>query len=384
MPTRREFLGYVGGAAAGLVISEEAIDAAMSRATQAGPATARRQISVGGRRVRTIDVHTHCFIAEVWPLVRDHEWRDQRILGAINKTRSERVGFDLVGARRLAHMDRAGTDTQVLSINPFWSLADEKLVRQVCDVQNRGLAAVCKAYPGRFLAYAAVALQFPELAAEQVEQAVKQFGFVGASIPCNVNGEELFSAKLDPFWKKLQDLGVVAFMHPGNDGGFDGERYPKGMNDRLGGHGMLFNTIGHPLETSIALAHMIYEGTFDRFPGLKIIGAHGGGFIAAYTERFDAACVFDPKACRPGQKKPSEYFKNQIFCDTKVFTTEALRHLVAEHTAPQILFGTDHPAAWPVGGVDQILNTPGLSDADKTSILGGRFAQMLRLPATVT
>ena len=382
MPTRRQFLEYAGTAGAGLVLSASAIDTVACRRSSSGGGP-RREVSVGGQRVRTIDVHTHCFIADVWPLVKDYPWADRRILAAIDQKRPERVGFDIVGANRIAHMNRVGTDTQVLSINPFWYTADEKLSRAICDVQNKGLDAVCKAYPGRFLAYAAIALQHPEMAAEQLEGAVKQYGFVGASIPCNVAGEELSSPRFDPFWKKIQDLGVVAFMHPGNDGGFDGERYPKGMNDRLGGKGMLFNVIGHPLETSIALGHLIYEGTFDRFPGLKIIGAHGGGFIASYTERFDASCSWNDEACRPGQKKASEYFRSQIFCDTKVFTTEGLRHLVAEHTAPQILFGTDHPAPWPVGGVDQILDTPGLSDADKIGILGGTFARMLKLPTTV-
>ena len=230
------------------------------------------------------------------------------------------------------------------------------------------------------------------MAAEQLQDAVKHPEVVGAGICCNVDGEELSSKKFDPFWAKAQELDVPLFLHPVNRGRFESEgqqtagwtsvRYPAGMNERLAGYGGFFNVIGHPLETSIALGHLIFEGTLDRFPGLKIIAAHGAGYIASYIGRFDAACTWGPDECRPGQKKPSEYFKSQIFPDSLVFTPEGLRHLVAEYGASQIVIGTDHPASWPAGGVDQVLETPGLSDAEKIAILGGNLQKMMRLPAS--
>ena len=363
MPTRREFLQYAGGATAGLLLSDT-VEAQ------------RREVFVGGKRVRTIDAHTHCFVGAAYPIVRDQKWMDP---GSLRTLARVYKGEPVISAKRLADEDKSGTDTQVLNIPPWWYPADnEKMARAVCAAQNKGIAAAVAAHPDRFLGYACVSLQFPEVAAEELQDTVKQYKFVGAGISCNVNGEELAAARFDPFWKKAQELNVPIFLHPGDRGGFDGKRYPEGFNERLAGKGNFFNVIGHPLETSIALAHLIYEGTFDRFPGLKIIAAHAGGFIASYIERFDAACVFDPKACRPGQRKPSEYFKTQIFCDSKNFSTEALRHLVAEYGASQIVFGTDHPANWPVGGVDQILNCP-ITDDEKIAILGGNLSKMLRL-----
>ena len=381
MPTRREFLGYAGTATAGLVIAQCGRDAAPDNASGTAPAATgaasggRRGISVGGRRVRTIDGHTHCFVGDAYPLVKDLPW----MKGNLRTLERVYTGQEpVISAERLAYMDKAGADTHILNIPPWWYPADnEKLARSICEAQNTGMAAAVAQHPGRFLAYACVPLQFPEVAAETLQDAVKQ-GFVGAGVSCNVNGEEIAGKRFDPFWAKAQELNVPVFLHPGDRGGFEGRRYPEGFNQRLAGYGNFFNVIGHPLETSIALGHLIFEGTLDRFPGLRIIAAHGAGFIAAYIERFDAACAWNAEGCRPGQKKPSEYFKTQIFPDSKVFTTEALRHLVAEYGASQIVFGTDHPANWPVGGVDQILQTP-ISDEEKIAILGGNVAKMLRL-----
>src|SRR5439155_967243 len=123
----------------------------------------------------------------------------------------------------------------------------------------------------------------------------------------------------------------------------------------------LENAIGNPLETTIALSHLIFEGTLDRFPGLKICAAHGGGYLPSYAARSDAICVTFPDRCtKPLKKKPTEYLK-QLYVDSLVFTPEALRHLVAETGPNQIVMGTDYPFPWTKTSVDHILGTPGLS-----------------------
>ena len=124
--------------------------------------------------------------------------------------------------------------------------------------------------------------------------------------------------------------------------------------------------IGNPLETTIALSHLIFEGTLDRFPGLKICAAHGGGYLPSYAARSDQGCHVFPDRCAgpkdgPLKKKPTDYLK-QLYFDSIVFTPEGLRHLIAECGASQIMIGTDSPIPWVKDPVDLVFKTPGLSD----------------------
>ena len=148
---------------------------------------------------------------------------------------------------------------------------------------------------------------------------------------------------------------------------------------RLGGSGLLTNTIGNPLETTIALSHLIFEGTLDRFPGLKICAAHGGGFLPSYANRSDAVITTFPNRVGPlPKKKPTQYLKDgQLYFDSIMFTGEAMRHLIAESGVGQVVLGTDYPFPWNKVPVDHILSTPGLSDDDKIAILGGTAAKLL-------
>jgi aminocarboxymuconate-semialdehyde decarboxylase len=204
---------------------------------------------------------------------------------------------------------------------------------------------------------------------------VKKLGLRGVAIGGSVEGEELSARKFDPFWAKAEELGIMIFMHPQPAPGTT-------QNARLQGKGGLGNTIGNPLETTVFLSHLIFEGTLDRFPGLKICGAHAGGYLASYSGRSDAFCGRGAGAadCKSLKKRPSEYFKRELFVDTMVFHEDGLRHLVAEVGAGQIFYGTDYPFDWPVG-VDFVLNAPFLSNADKEAILGGNLIKLLRIAA---
>jgi aminocarboxymuconate-semialdehyde decarboxylase len=223
---------------------------------------------------------------------------------------------------------------------------------------------------------ATLALQYPELAAQQLEQAVRTLGLRGAAIGGSVEGQELSDRKFDPFWAKAEELGVLLFMHPQPAPGTT-------QNSRLQGKGGLANTIGNPLETTVFLSHLIFEGTLDRFPGLKICAAHAGGYLASYSGRSDALCgrggAFGAD-CKALKKKPSEYFRRELLVDTMVFHEEGLRHLVAEAGVDQIVYGTDYPFDWPVG-IDFVLDAKFLSDADKQAILGGNALKLFRIGA---
>jgi aminocarboxymuconate-semialdehyde decarboxylase len=337
----------------------------------APPAAAprRREVSVGGRRVTTVDVHAHCAVPAVLDLVQGTPMEKQA-----RQQLEGRLGFP-VEAARVGDMGSDGIDIQVLSINAFWYGADRDLARRLFDLQSVKLAEMCKFAPDRFLGYAPVSLQFPELAAEQLEYGMKHLGLVGAAIGGSVEGEEIAASKFDPFWRKAEELQALVFVHP--------QTAPQstGIAKRVQGSGALGNVIGNPLETSIALAHLIFEGTLDRFPNVKICAAHGGGFLPSYAARMDHGCSVFPAQCRgPAlKKKPSDYLK-QLYYDSLVFTGEALRHLVNEHGASQIMIGTDYAVPWVKDPVDHILNTPGLSDAERIAILGANAAKLMKLP----
>jgi predicted TIM-barrel fold metal-dependent hydrolase len=236
------------------------------------------------------------------------------------------------------------------------------------------LAELCASKPDRFAAFASLTLQAPDLAVQELETAVKKQGLKGAAIGDVVNGVEFSDARLHPVWAKAEELGVPLFIHP--------QGVPE-LNKRLAGNGWLANTIANPLGTTIALSHLIYEGTFDRFPGLKIIAAHGGGYLPSYADRSDYACLVGPKGCNAEialKKKPTEYLK-QIYFDSLIFSPEAIRHLVAQVGAGQIVLGSDYPYPWQLHPVDHIFASTVLSDDEKLDVLGRTAARLLNVQA---
>jgi aminocarboxymuconate-semialdehyde decarboxylase len=366
VPNRRDFFKNVAGAAAGVVIGGRSFADAVLEAAQA-PAPARRRAAIGGRRVTVVDVHAHTFVPEVWDLVKDTP------LAA--NARNNLTGAIALGpgtATRLQYMDKEGIDYSAINVNAWGYSADRALARDLIQLQNEKIAAAVAQHPDRFVGMATLALQHPDLAADQLDYAVKRLGLRGAAIGGSVEGQELSDRKFDPFWAKASELGVLLFMHPQNAPGTT-------SNTRLNGKGGLGNRIGNPLETTVFLSHLIFEGVFDRFPGLRICGAHAGGYLPSYSGRSDAGCQqANGDDCRALKKKPSEYFKREILIDTMIFHEEGLRHLVAEVGVGQMVYGTDYPYEWPVG-IDFVLNAPFLSNADKEAMLGGNAMKALRI-----
>jgi aminocarboxymuconate-semialdehyde decarboxylase len=371
---RRNFLKTAAQAGAGIIFTGCGL-VPFARA-QGGGAVRRREVSVGGRRIRTVDIHAHCFIPEVWEMVKDYEW-GQGVSPTALASGTGRLNSVASLADRLRAMDEQGIDVQVLSINSFWSAAERDLAAQIVKLQNDKIAELCAKYPDRFAGLATISLQFPYLAVEQLEDAHKRLGMRGCAIGGSINGLELSNSRFHPFWAKAEELGSLIFIHPQPGGA------PADIEHRLRGNGGLTNVIGNPLETTIALSHLIFEGTLDRFPGLKICGAHGGGYLPSYISRSDRCMTKSPNPCRevtPVKKQPSEYIR-QLYFDSMVFTAQGLRHLAAEAGARQIIMGTDYPFGWTNESVDHILNTPGLSDDDKRAMLGETAARLLGLGA---
>lgn len=319
----------------------------------------RKRIVVGGNEIKTVDIHAHTVFKEVEPIVAGTElertWPDWYILGDF----------------RMDAMDVRGIDVAALTVNNYWwYAADREMASDIVAAHDEGLAAWCNQHPDRFVALSSPALQYPELAAEQVERAVNELGHRGVSVGGTVLGEANSLPKYDPFWAKVEELGVPVFMHPNDsiyllrDGG-------------LPARGNQGNILGNPFETTFFLTNLIFDGTLDRFPNLRICGAHGGGYLMSYFGRTAVACAA-PNANCLNERNPREYIRDQIMADTMVFSSNALRHLVAEMGASQLVYGSDQPFPWP-DTMDLIVEAGFLSDAEKVAILGGNLHSLLRI-----
>ena len=361
MTTRRHFLkAGTAAVATGIVFCGCGL---LHGAHAQQPSGQKLPVMVNGKRVKTIDVHAHCHFREAGALLGEEGVKLQ-----IRPVRGAPETFlDLT--QRLAAMDAQAVDLEVLSINPFWYHRERDLAAQVVKMQNEKLAELCASKPDRFAAFASLTLQAPDLAVQELETAVKKQGLKGAAIGGSVNGVDFSDPKFHPVWTRAEELGVPLFIHP--------QGMPE-LNKRLSGNGWLGNAIGNPLDTTIALSHLIFEGTLDRFPGLKVIAAHGGGYLPSYADRSDHACMVGPKGCNADiklKKPPTEYLK-QIYFDSLVFSPEAIRHLAAQVGAGQIVLGSDYPYPWQLNPVDHIFASTSLSDDQKADILGRTAAKL--------
>ena len=333
-------------------------------------------------RHRTIDFHCHVLTLAAEPLVADCPQKKQepalmlQAMGEASVAHNNTVMLPQAFPKltrievRLADMDATGVDIQVLSPSPtqYYYWADQDRARELVRVQNEHIAGICAQHPRRFVGLGAAALQHPELAAEQLEHAMRHLGLKGVEISSSVNAEELDAVRLLPFWKKAEQLGAIVFIHP----------FGTTLGERVSTH-YLSNIIGQPLETTIALSHLIFGGVLDRHPALKIVAAHGGGYLPSYCGRSNHGHAMRPEAKAGAQRPPIEYLRKMWF-DTLVYEPQALAHLVNVVGASQLVVGSDYP--FDMGHYDPhalLAATSGLSEAQIAAILGGNAASLLGL-----
>jgi aminocarboxymuconate-semialdehyde decarboxylase len=327
-----------------------------------------------------IDVHAHAEFEVVEKLVHGQAGLQQAIEernASSSKESSEhnRKLYETVyqpmfrTERRLAVMDKAGVDMQAVSASPnhyhYW--AERDLSQKLVSTINEQIAELCAKHLDRFAGLGTVSLQHPDLVAGQLEHGMRNLSLKGVIISTVANGVSVADRRYEPFWAKAEDLGALVFIHPAG----------CAIGDRLVPY-YLSNVIGNPLETTIALAHIVFSGILDRHPRLKICGAHGGGYFPFYTSRFDHGWHVRPEA-RTCQHAPSEYLK-RLWFDALVYTPGAVEYLVRQAGASQVVLGTDYP--YDMGFEDPVarLNAvSGLSEADRQAIRGGNAARLLNL-----
>jgi aminocarboxymuconate-semialdehyde decarboxylase len=271
-------------------------------------------------------------------------------------------------AVRLAAMDQQGVDIQLVSPSPshyhYW--ADETTAEKVYRLANEATAAHCAAAPKRLRGLGLVPLQHPDLAVEALDDALGH-GLLGAEISSHAPGRELSDPAYEPLWTRAEESGAVLFLHP----------FGCTLDERLD-RWYLSNTVGQPTENAIALSHLIFSGVLDRHPALKVIAAHGGGYLPTHIGRSDHAWTARADAGTGCAHLPSSYLK-RLYFDSLVHDPHVLRELVRVAGADRVLLGSDFP--FDMGTDDPVaaLRAARLPEADLDAIRGQNAAALLNL-----
>ncbi|MEV3854099.1 amidohydrolase family protein [Streptomyces sp. NPDC050095] len=326
----------------------------------------------------TVDVHAHVLLPEVDALVEGLPGHaEAKALDARrNGSDALRVNGPMVGERiprltdpfaRLAAMDGQGVDVQLVSPSPshyhYW--ADEETAEQVHRLAAEATAAHCSTAPDRLRGLGLVPLQHPALTVRVLDHALS-LGLRGVEISSHAPGRELSDPAYEPFWSRVEETGALVFLHP----------FGCTLDERLD-RWYLANSVGQPTENAVALSHLIFSGVLDRFPGLRIIAAHGGGYLPTHIGRADHAWSVRPDARSGCAHLPSSYLQ-RIYFDSLVHDPYVLRELVRVAGADRVLLGSDFPFDMGAGDPVAALRAAGLSDADFAAVRGGTAAALLR------
>jgi aminocarboxymuconate-semialdehyde decarboxylase len=325
-----------------------------------------------------VDVHTHVIVPEItrdgggdepWrPSVR---WEDGAQLiefggQTLRSATREFVDID----RILEEQARSGVEHVVLSpwvaLLPYALDAGEALA--VCRLQNDALVAIVAAHPERVSALAAVPLQDPAAAAEELESVMAVPGMVGVEVAASVRGEYLGDDRFLPFWEAAEGAGALVFVHP----------TARGIDVAALGEYYLWNTVGNPLQTAIAGAHLVMSGVLERHPRLRVVLAHGGGALPSVRGRLRHAHTFQPQA-RARLNDPPDESLRRLYYDTVTHDAALLRDLVGFAGADHVLLGSDYPFDMGTVRPAEEVRELGLPPSDEAAVLGGNVERLMGL-----
>ena len=325
-----------------------------------------------------VDIHCHVIVEEMTARTVPPDWRPviSRDGGGYHLAfRGRDIGsvageFTDVGTM-LGQAAATGVDRLLLS--PWISLvpaeADPATARAVCEVHNAALAALTAVHPGRVSAVGAVVLQEPELAGRQIAELVTGYGLAGAEIPASAGGRYLGDDFFLPFWAAAEQAGALVLIHP-TTRGFGGVRALEQY--------YLWNSVGNPMETAIAAAHMAMAGVLERHPRLRVVLAHGGGALPVVRGRLRRAYAARPEARARLAAGPDASLR-RFYYDTVTHDKDLLADLVRYAGAGQVLLGSDRP--FDMGTDDPVGEVRALAlGADEDLVLGATAAKLLGTP----
>src|SRR5262249_45044538 len=198
------------------------------------------------------------------------------------------------------------------------------------------------------------------LSCAELERCMRELGLKGVIISSHVNGIELGDERLRPFWAKAEALGAVIFIHP------------AGSTDARMARNRLMITVGQPLEEAFALTSLVYEGVMDRFPELKIMVAHGGGYLPFYAGRHDNEHRYGRS---PQLKGEFSSYLPRFFYDTVLFNPDMLEFLLSKVPASHVMLASDYPFA-EKQPVDYVRRAKKIGRKEQDAILGANAARL--------
>jgi len=326
----------------------------------------------------TIDIHTHVEVpaaADIAaPLFRpEYDPRMQ-----VQPEESSRYNRELRATQaaqfididtRIADMDLQGIDVQVLAIAPpqYFHWLDDDTGPRVNAMQNDAIAGMVAGAPDRFAGIANLPMDHPEAAVTEMTRAHDELGFNGFEVNADVRGGDLDDRRFDPVWARAEELEMLVILHP------HGWTEPRRMDDYY-----LINLVCMPLASTVAVSRMILGGVWERFPELRMLVVHGGGYLPFYFARTDHGYKVRPEARRHISRPPSEYL-HKLYFDTTVFAPSAVEYLADEFGADHVLMGTDYP--FDMGPTDPLgfLADARLTEEEHALIVGGNAARLLRM-----
>lgn len=304
----------------------------------------------GVRSARTIDIHAHAVLDETMGAAGRHGPEltvapDGRPLFRVGEYRLHGVRYRgspfMEPDLRIQRMDAAGIDFQVLSPNPltYFHFIPAAEAIAFCRRHNDVLASLVKRYPDRLAAFAALPIQDPSAAVDELHRAVRELGmwapYVGTDSPHAIESEAF-----DPLYAACVALDVPIFFHPAPAGidGPSGDPALKGFDLDL--------VVGFAAQETLAVARLIYGGVLERHPRLDICVSHGGGAVGFLAGRLAAAGRMRPWA--PGWTRADGAFEAQLrrlWYDAHVPDPRALDMLTRLVGADRLVFGTNF-AGW--------------------------------------
>ena len=270
--------------------------------------------------------------------------------------------------QRLAAMKASGVDVQVLSLTPALFRYDLDVADAVAFVQdvNDDLYDLSTRWPGSFRGLGSLPAQDTDASVAELERCVNKLGLDGVMVDTHVNGEDWDSPRLFPILQAAEALDAVVFFHPGM------QRVAK-----LWPRYHLRNLIGNPLETTVAIASLIFGGVLDRLPNARMFFAHGGGFALANAGRFDHGHKVRLETRGAAQHFPSEYLR-RLYYDPITLSETGLRTILDVAGPSQVVLGTDFPADMAQASpCDWIMSLTSLSDEEKQGILRNNVTHLL-------
>jgi uncharacterized protein len=281
-----------------------------------------------------------------------------------------------LGADRIAEMDAAGVDLQVIStrapaVQNLRASEAVPLAREANDV----LAAAVAAHPDRFAGFATLPTPEPAKAAEELDRGVRELGFKGAIVHGHTSGQFLDDQAFWPIFECAQALDVPVYLHPTPPTEAVLAAYFSGVDPRVAG-ALARAGWGWHAETGLHALRLMVSGVFDRFPELQIILGHMGENLPFSIARADIALR---AGTRHLKRTVAEYFCDNFHITTSAyFTVPPLQCALSVVGADRIMFSVDYPFCAAQDGTEFLLSAP-LAQADREKIAHGNAERLLKL-----